>query len=120
MPVLRCLILNQKIQKHIATLAKILVGPWPSRALGACLLCLSVNPPLDGKDFEKVKNLLRQPLLRAGPQRRGGGQAKGGRLPRASYSEGPHIVRALFLRIPQNALKALIPNETLFGAKAIF
>ena len=39
--------------------------------------------------------------------------------PRAPHSEGPQIVRALFLRIPQNALNVLTPNETLFGARAI-
>ena len=42
----------------------------------------------------------------AGPPR--GGGARGADCPRASYSEGPQIVKALFLRIPQNALKALL------------
>ena len=46
---------------------------------------------------------------------RGGGD-KGADCPRASYSEGPQIVRSLFLRILQNTLKALILNEILFGA----
>ena len=49
----------------------------------------------------------------ASPQR--GGGSREADYPRASYSEGPQIVKALFLRIPQNALKALILNETLFG-----
>ena len=41
---------------------------------------------------------------------------KGADCLRASYSTDPQIVRALFLRISQNALNVLIPNETLFGA----
>ena len=52
-------------------------------------------------------------LFGSRPTERG---AKGGAdYLRDSYSEGPQIVRALFLRIPQNALKALILNATLFG-----
>ena len=35
-------------------------------------------------------------------------QRWGADCPRALYSEGPQIVKALFLRIPQNALKALL------------
>ena len=46
-------------------------------------------------------------------RREGGKRAD---CPRVSYSEGPQIVRALFLRIPQSTLKALISNEVLFGA----
>ena len=42
--------------------------------------------------------------------------ARGADWPRASYSEGPQIVRALFLRNPQNALMALIPWTKLFLA----
>ena len=46
----------------------------------------------------------------------GGGGAREADCFRASYYEGPQIIRTLFTRIPQNALKALIPNEALFGA----
>ena len=38
---------------------------------------------------------------------------------RVSYSEGPQIVKDLFLRIPQYALNAFIPNEILFGARGV-
>ena len=42
-------------------------------------------------------------------------EIKSADCPRNSYCEGPQIVRALFLRIPQNPLKDLMANETVLA-----
>ena len=55
-------------------------------------------------------------IRRISSQARREGGGKEGRLPQGLVLWGASDLRAWFLRIPQNALKTLIANETLFGA----